>query len=106
MKRDEWRGHLFDEVTTNRLRGQNRYVRPWCDPPAVITDGVHLGCADRKKLHRFAEKIGLKRCWFHRDHYDLTNEDVLKRALRAGALAAAGRHYVSMFPRRRDVSSR
>ncbi len=25
----------------------------------------------RENLHKAAEQLGIKRCWFHRDHYDI-----------------------------------
>jgi len=32
----------------------------------------HLICLPYSKgnLHKMANKLGIKRCWFHRDHYD------------------------------------
>jgi hypothetical protein len=33
----------------------------------------HLVCRPYsvEGLHRMAEALGIKRCWFHRDHYDI-----------------------------------
>lgn len=33
----------------------------------------HLVCLPYsvENLHRMAEDLGIKRCWFHRDHYDI-----------------------------------
>lgn len=25
----------------------------------------------RENLHKAAEQLGIKRCWFHKDHYDI-----------------------------------
>lgn len=39
-----------------------------------ITDGRrHLVCLPYSKanLHEMASRLGIKRCWFHRDHYDI-----------------------------------
>lgn len=62
----------------------------------IYTDGVHLITDDQAsydELHAFAVKIGLKRCWFQRDHYDLTTR------AKASAAAAAGAVLISL----RDV---
>ena len=39
---------------------------------------------DGDEIHRFARKIGLKRHWFHKDHYDVTLPMKI-RAIQAGA---------------------
>lgn len=39
-----------------------------------LTDGKrHLVCEPYsiENLHRMAEDLQIKRCWFHRDHYDI-----------------------------------
>lgn len=39
-----------------------------------LTDGRrHLICEPYsiENLHRMAETLGIKRCWFHKDHYDI-----------------------------------
>jgi FMN phosphatase YigB (HAD superfamily) len=39
-----------------------------------LTDGKrHLICVPYsiENLHLMADDLGIKRCWFHRDHYDL-----------------------------------
>lgn len=38
------------------------------------TDGKrHLVCVpySKENLHEMAEQLGIKRCWFHKDHYDI-----------------------------------
>jgi hypothetical protein len=57
----------------------------------IYTDSVHL-ITDGKvsELHKFAESIGLKRCWFHgtrkgHPHYDITSGSRLRDAVNAGA---------------------
>jgi FMN phosphatase YigB (HAD superfamily) len=38
------------------------------------TDGKrHLVCLPYsiENLHEMADKLGIKRCWFHKDHYDI-----------------------------------
>lgn len=39
-----------------------------------LTDGHrHLICIPYsiENLHLMAEELGIKKCWFHRDHYDI-----------------------------------
>ena len=39
-----------------------------------LTDGKrHLICDPYsiENLHRMADDLGIKRCWFHKDHYDI-----------------------------------
>jgi|688.fasta_scaffold816136_2 hypothetical protein len=39
-----------------------------------LTDGKrHLICLpySRENLHNMADKLNIKRCWFHGDHYDM-----------------------------------
>lgn len=33
----------------------------------------HLICKpySKKNLHKMADDLGIKRCWFHKDHYDI-----------------------------------
>jgi FMN phosphatase YigB (HAD superfamily) len=40
----------------------------------------HLVCKpySKENLHRAAESIGIKRCWFHRNHYDIPKKMVGK----------------------------
>lgn len=51
----------------------------------------HLVASDIKTLHSFAEKIGLKKCWFQnkknkkQPHYDL-KESLLNKAISNGAI--------------------
>lgn len=39
----------------------------WCD------DSRHLVCVPYsvENLHRMAARLKLKRCWFHKNHYDI-----------------------------------
>jgi hypothetical protein len=46
----------------------------------AYTDGTHLIADSRDELHAFAAAVGIKRCWFHQDHYDLTT-DVARAAV-------------------------
>ncbi len=39
-----------------------------------LTDGKrHLICIpySEEGLHKMAEELNIKRCWFHKDHYDI-----------------------------------
>lgn len=50
------------------------------------TDGVHLVSDDGlEELHEFAVKIGLKRGWYQKGHYDITAAWRVRKALKAGA---------------------
>jgi len=42
-------------------------MRYYCD------NRRHLVCKPYSidNLHKMAERLGIKRCWFHRDHYDI-----------------------------------
>lgn len=54
----------------------------------IYTDGVHLisDPKDNIALHAFASRIGLKRCWFQGDHYDITTRMKAIRACHDGAI--------------------
>jgi hypothetical protein len=52
------------------------------------------------ELHHFALKIGIKRHWFHIDHYDLREEDRY-RALVAGAKETSSREMTKFVTRKR-----
>ena len=44
------------------------------DQLEYVTDGKrHLVCRPYSidNLHRMADNLGIKRCWFHNDHYDI-----------------------------------
>lgn len=36
-------------------------------------DKRHLVCVpySKENLHKMAEDLNIKRCWFHKDHYDI-----------------------------------
>jgi hypothetical protein len=38
----------------------------------------HLVCKPYsvENLHRMAENLGIKRCWFHKDHYDIPKRKI------------------------------
>jgi hypothetical protein len=67
----------------------------------ILTDGVHMMTDNKKdpeELHRFATKMGLKRCWFQTStihpHYDLTTLGKKELALRMGATLVSSRELV------------
>ncbi len=39
----------------------------------VCDNARHLVCLPYsvENLHKMAEELGIKRCWFHKDHYDI-----------------------------------
>ncbi len=41
-------------------------------------DMRHLVCVPYStvNLHRMAQDLGIKRCWFHKDHYDIPRKRV------------------------------
>lgn len=52
----------------------------------IAWDGVHLASPDVNELHRFAESVGLKRCWFEgarkaHPHYDCKNPQIMSKIL-------------------------
>ncbi len=71
----------------------------------IVTDGIHLlSDTAEDELHEFAQKIGLKRCWFQArsfPHYDLTTERKVKTTLKAGAKKVDMREIVMIIRRRR-----
>jgi len=44
----------------------------------------HMISDNEAELHAFAQKLGLKRSWFHRDHYDIS-QSKKQEALALGA---------------------
>lgn len=58
------------------------------------TEWCHMMADSLDELHAMAEKIGRKRCWFHRgNHYDLT-PSFRAKAIAAGAVALEGEEFV------------
>lgn len=49
-----------------------RYIEVYCDKAR------HLVCRPYsvENLHKVAYMLGIKRCWFHRDHYDIPKKRV------------------------------
>lgn len=66
----------------------------------ILTDGVHLISDESlEELHKFALKIGLKRCWFQggsrrHPHYDLTSQRKLTKAIVQGAKAVTTKQLI------------
>jgi hypothetical protein len=46
---------------------ENNIITYYCD------DYRHLVCRPYsvENLHKMAEDLGIKRCWFHKNHYDI-----------------------------------
>jgi hypothetical protein len=55
----------------------------------------HLMADTLDELHAFAARIGCKRCWFDRDHYDL-REHEFELAVAAGAVVVSSRELVKL----------
>lgn len=62
----------------------------------------HLMADTLAELHAFAARIGLKRCWFQGDHYDLT-EGRRAAAVQAGAVEVTARQLVEVRRKLRSV---
>ncbi len=70
----------------------------------------HLIADGEDELHRFAERLGLRRAWFqfdhrhpHRGHYDVP-EHVRRRAIELGAEAVTWRELGALLRARRTVA--
>jgi hypothetical protein len=67
----------------------------------IYTDGTHLIADSIYELHRFAQKIRLKREWFQEHpihpHYDLTTKRVLERAISKGAIVVTKKELVNLY---------
>lgn len=55
-------------------------IRYFCD------DKRHLVCVPYsiENLHKMADELGIKRCWFHRNHYDIPKrrvEEIKKKCI-------------------------
>ncbi|MGI9307222.1 MAG: DUF4031 domain-containing protein [Gammaproteobacteria bacterium] len=60
----------------------------------------HMMADTDTELHRFADDLGLKREWYHNDHYDITSA-VKSRALRKGAQQVTAKFLVELRKRKR-----
>lgn len=70
-------------ATVDNVRNSLQGSRPGDDDPEnfklsgdlrYLTDGKrHLVCIpyNRENLFRMAKELGIKECWFHRDHFDI-----------------------------------
>jgi hypothetical protein len=56
---------------------------------------AHLMADSLTELHGFARAIGVHRCWFHRDHYDL-NPEQREKAVLHGAAPVSHRYMVAL----------
>jgi len=61
----------------------------------ILIDDIHLVSDESlEELHAFAERIGLKRCWFQRGHYDVKSVSLYCTARDAGAVHATTKELV------------
>lgn len=51
---------------------------------------------DEKELHQFAERIGLKREWYHGNHYDVT-QSKRAEAIKNGAIAVTAKQLIEIM---------
>lgn len=58
-----------------------------------------------EEIHEFAVRLGLKRQWFHTDHYDVTQSKRVQ-AIRLGAKPVSAAELVKMRKRRRWKKAR
>jgi hypothetical protein len=54
------------------------------------------------EIHIFAKRIGLKRSWFHVDHYDVTTTKRIQ-ALKNGAVEASREEIVGIRRKKRNI---
>lgn len=86
-------GAFVDQLQAHAKR--NRLGNLWC----------HLWAPKVEELHAFAALIGVKRCWFDRDHYDL-NPEQRAAAVKAGALEVTSRDIARFRRTKRDRAAR
>ena len=91
------------------------YVDDWrqrAELGPVTSRWSHLIADGEEELHRFAERLGLRRAWFqsdhrhpHRGHYDVP-EHVRRRAIELGAEAVTWRQLGALLRARRGIVDR
>ena len=44
----------------------------------ICDNGRHLVCIpySKENLHKMAKQLGIKECWFHKDHYDIPKKRI------------------------------
>jgi hypothetical protein len=68
----------------------------------VYTDKIHMIATTVDELHRFADKIGLHKCYYRNPrkkkhpHYDLITEKIRKKAIKEGAVLVTDREIVML----------
>jgi len=55
-----------------------------------------------QEIHQFAEKIELRKWWFHRDHYDVCSS-MRRKAVAAGAVETTMEHLVQIRQQKREA---
>ena len=79
---------LVDQLTDHGPKGV------WCH---LVSD------QSLRELHGFAGKMGIKRCWFQRDHYDLSPGKRM-RAIQMGAEPVSAKDLVRRMYARRKIA--
>ena len=69
----------------------------------LCDDARHLVCTPYsiENLHRMADELGIKRCWFHRDHYDIPKRRVAE--IQAKCKVVSTREIAAIVGRRRNA---
>lgn len=69
----------------------------------LCDDARHLVCTPYsiENLHRMADELGIKRCWFHRDHYDIPKRRVAE--IQAKCQVVSPREIADIVGRRRHA---
>lgn len=65
----------------------------------------HMMADSLDELHAFATLIGVKRHWFHRDHYDFREPEWML-AVSLGAIVVSSRRLVEIRKKSRDEDHR
>ena len=60
-------------------------------------DSRHLVCEPYsiKNLHKMAEDLGIKRCWFHKNHYDIPKRRI--EEIKAKCEVVSSRRILEIF---------
>lgn len=84
----------------------------YVDSPSPRSNGKglwsHMTGDSAEELHSFAQALGVKRCWYHRGHYDLKGAQ-FGEAVSAGALVKTPREMTvlrrKLWKRKKRASS-
>lgn len=65
----------------------------------VCDDSRHLICVpySKENLHIMAEQLGIKRCWFHKNHYDLPKNEKRRKEIEDQCQKVTSREIVEII---------